>query len=395
MIVTLYKNLKRSHKVWLWVIAALVCCFNIVGALFEFTYIKNVVEVQRLRSTGVSVQGTVRDKRVIVDPEGSDRYFITYAFAASGRSVEREQQVKGETYRALGKNDSIEIRYLVNNPQISRVNGEFFPDFWEKTFLLIVFVLPLHCCAIWLPVSIARKMSLARRVIPFATGPDHAEQSTQQVSWAVDVGLGFLLLWILATAAGWIAGVGGGLAVGIAATEALIPERVPAGEQSGLSGLVGVALAFMVALPLTAIAVGIAQGLVLRRSVTWGGGWIAATVPAMLLGMVIAISVGESPLGDAILGIIVGVAQWLVLRRHLPRAGWWILASLGGAVLGRVLAPDQVEFSGVVVSGVIHIAIQISIPATIGAAITGTVLMWLFRQAASQETGWSDDRDAL
>jgi hypothetical protein len=409
MTVSLYKNLKKHQKIWVWIIAVLICGVNILGAYFEFTYIRNVVEVQQLRTAGVSIQGIVRNKRVISDPEGPDTYFITYEFAASGRYFKHEQQVKGDTYRALNKKDSIEIYYLPNNPQVSRVKGEFFPDFLEKTFLLIVFVLPIHGCAIWLPFSIVKRLLLFRQEFPYEkhledmkqtplretwklSRQNLSEQPTQVDSWDVDIGLGFVILWIFATTAGWIVGVGGGLAVGIAATEALIPESVPSG---GYSGLIGVVLAFLVALPLTAIAVGVAQGLVLKRFITWSRAWTIATIPAMLVGMAIAISMGNAPLGDAALGAIIGIVQWFVLKRHLPRASWWILASLGGAVLGRVLTPGEIRFSGVVMSGITHIAIQLLIPAAIWAAITGTTLTLLFRQAAAEKTGLPDDRNTM
>ena len=35
--------------------------------------------------------------------------------------------------------------------------------------------------------------------------------------------------------------------------------------------------------------------------------------------------------------VTVGVAQWLVLRRHLPQASWWLLATFVGIIVGGFL----------------------------------------------------------
>jgi hypothetical protein len=123
----------------------------------------------------------------------------------------------------------------------------------------------------------------------------------------------------------------------------------------------------------------------------------------------------------AVLGASIGTAQWLVLRGRFPRASWWVLAStLGGLVGGALLREASIILFGVslgIAQGLVLIwwrgfrallwvlassvgfvlGIFISpanaggVPyyAIIGAlygAITGSVLIWLWRQPAYRES---------
>ncbi len=79
--------------------------------------------------------------------------------------------------------------------------------------------------------------------------------------------------------------------------------------------------------------------------------------------------------------IALGGAQWLVLRRQFPRAGWWIVGSaVGGAVNGAFSAvlcaaacQPVSRFGGAVLST----AMTYGVGWAGAGAVTGLVLMWL------------------
>jgi hypothetical protein len=148
--------------------------------------------------------------------------------------------------------------------------------------------------------------------------------------------LAVLALWLLASLAGWAAG----LALG-----ALLSEI-----GSGVFGLNedrAVVYAVLLALGL---AVGDAQSAVLRRHLPGAWRWIPVTLAGYLLAMGIMAAAGgvriaADLMANAILlgliGAAVGVPQWLLLRRTFRGAGLWAPASAAGflAFLWLVVHP--------------------------------------------------------
>lgn len=141
----------------------------------------------------------------------------------------------------------------------------------------------------------------------------------------------FVFQWIVASSVGWLLGKLvlpwlGLLAAGVFASALqtfILRERIPnplAWVQASLVGwlasyLVVVALRLVETDPLTGIAVGaavgLAQWLVLRRTVRWAGWWVAFSVMGWVTGL--ALLPGLLSTG-AMTGLITGTALEILLR---------------------------------------------------------------------------------
>jgi hypothetical protein len=148
-------------------------------------------------------------------------------------------------------------------------------------------------------------------------------------------------LWMLASLAGWAAG----LALGALLTEI----------GSGVFGLNedrAVVYAVLLALGL---AVGDAQSAVLRRHLSGAWRWIPVTLAGYLLAMGImaaasGVRISTDLMANAILlgliGAAIGVPQWLLLRRTFRGAGLWAPASAAGFLAFLWLVAHPVSSMG-------------------------------------------------
>ena len=186
----------------------------------------------------------------------------------------------------------------------------------------------------------------------------------------------FWLWWVLASAGGWAAGGAGGVAA--ASSGNII-----------VAGGAGVALG--------GIGAGVSQWLLLRGQVARAGWWVAAIPAGAAAAGVAGVTAGlvagllsspgsPSPLGGAnvsvdvgwvmgagLFGTGLGVLQWwLVLRGQVARAGWWVLASTVGWIAGGPATA--------IVDAAVHAAWSWAALGTVHGAVTGSVLVWLFRQ---------------
>ena len=112
----------------------------------------------------------------------------------------------------------------------------------------------------------------------------------------------FLILWTLATAAGWLVGV-------------LLIDVSPLGESS------------------LGLTVGVAQWLVLRPKIPNAYWWILATAAGWIVGRLIAIGFFPPEYGilaGSAIGAAMGSFQWLILRGYVHRAYWWVIMSILG-----------------------------------------------------------------
>ena len=160
------------------------------------------------------------------------------------------------------------------------------------------------------------------------------------------VGWGFWLQWVLATAVGWAVGV------------------VVGGDLFGA-------------------VVGAAQWLVLRRQGARTGWWVLASAVGWFVAMRVGGFLDEVLdwtlwyVSGVVGGAVVGAAQWLVLRQRVARAGWWVLPTVAGWVMfwfGAAMVFEINVFLGVVVVELIFGALY--------GAITGSMLVWLLQQPA-------------
>jgi hypothetical protein len=139
--------------------------------------------------------------------------------------------------------------------------------------------------------------------------------------------------------------------------------------------------------PLVGLSFGIMQWLILRRYMPRTGWWVLVSTLGWILGfgvLALADKFTENLVTGAIqpevsalvfflaAGASVGILQWLVLRRHMLQAGWWVLANVvGWGILGLIVGKSLDRFTDLVAI------------AAVPPAITGAVLVWLFRQTFS------------
>ncbi len=148
------------------------------------------------------------------------------------------------------------------------------------------------------------------------------------------------------------------------------------GVESVLDGAIGGAACGAV--------LGAVQWLVVRRRLSLPRSWIVVTSLGMAGGLALTLALfGTSTAGSALLlrgastGLLIGLAQWVVLSRSVPRAWVWVPTvavgwALGWAVssaIGLNLTPNFAVFGA---SGAL--AFQ---------ALTGLVLAWLLSQRAA------------
>lgn len=107
---------------------------------------------------------------------------------------------------------------------------------------------------------------------------------------------------------------------------------LPGSDPSGVAGLVQVAL--------TGIAIGVAQGLMLRRYVS-SGQWIVATSLGWLVSGAVALSLVESAgtFFSNLAFVALGFAQWLVLRQVAKPSWLWILLPCVASLVSFALSP--------------------------------------------------------
>lgn len=134
-------------------------------------------------------------------------------------------------------------------------------------------------------------------------------------------------------------------------------------------------------------AVGIAQGLVLRKRIAPVVPWAVVSIVGFGIGKFVSDLVGQAApgplgmiLGGAVIGLSAGVAQWLLLRRRFPQAGWWIAANLLGWAVGGSLIGSA---DGSDLSVAMIYAVGAAGAALVG-IITGIALIGLVRQSMAQ-----------
>ncbi len=174
---------------------------------------------------------------------------------------------------------------------------------------------------------------------------------------------GLVLRWVLATIIGWI--------VGFAICEAVVKPIVNALTHFNSDGAV------------IGTAIGIGQGLVLRRRYNRTGWWVLASIIGFGVGKGLSDSLAQSvpgvigwALGGFAIGLLVGLAQWLVLRADVPEARWWILANaVAWAVGWSIIA--SVDPEGGTAIGLAYLIGAIG--AGVAGVITAAALVWLSR----------------
>ena len=138
----------------------------------------------------------------------------------------------------------------------------------------------------------------------------------------------------------------------------------------------------------TGVVIGTLQFLALRKVISGAGWWIVAT----LVGIGVVHAIGDS-IPDTIAfwmlalpsGVLVGLLQWLVLYRSFSKAGWWVAATSVSWPFGLIVGMVIDQSTGLMLlNGPDGWAMQHSVVGAVTGAvvgtITGAVLVWLVDQ---------------
>ncbi|MCK4742134.1 MAG: hypothetical protein KAS80_07615 [Anaerolineales bacterium] len=185
---------------------------------------------------------------------------------------------------------------------------------------------------------------------------------------ARNAGWGLWWAWVIATLIGWV----GGVVVGIVLSYQVVNLFYP--KETNL--IIGLCVG---------AAVGLAQKIAVRRSVTLAGSWVWGAAVGLGIPFVVAVVIDELWLFGAaeasegwlivsavVGGAIAGLLQVRALRPHTPKAQWWVLASLVSWGLAWL--------TGIVIGGC-----WFPVGGIVLGAVSGGLLMWLLRSSPAAE----------
>lgn len=120
--ISLFRLFKRH---WLWVPMIALG----VGLVFSLIAWITIAQINRLDDHGVDTVATVtdRDIRTTTDRDGNrtTRYYVTYRFRpTSDQSVTSRDSVSRDTYDAVAVGQEVAVRYLPDDPGVSRLSSE-------------------------------------------------------------------------------------------------------------------------------------------------------------------------------------------------------------------------------------------------------------------------------
>ncbi|MBN1202594.1 MAG: DUF3592 domain-containing protein [Anaerolineae bacterium] len=115
----------------------LVLVLAMVG-LFVVVGIPHWLQARELDRSGVITQGTVIERDIHEDDEGSDTYYVRYSFVAGdGRAYERQQQVSRSNYSNWARGATVRVKYLTGDPAVSRLVDDNTADSGSRIVLII------------------------------------------------------------------------------------------------------------------------------------------------------------------------------------------------------------------------------------------------------------------
>lgn len=103
-----------------------------------------------MEKEGVTVKGVIIDRRK-GETNNHTTFYITYRFSPenSEQSYTREASVEGEFYHSQKVGDTLSIRYLATNPEVSRLPKEFYSQSELNSFYILGAGLSLPVFFIW------------------------------------------------------------------------------------------------------------------------------------------------------------------------------------------------------------------------------------------------------
>jgi hypothetical protein len=190
-----------------------------------------------------------------------------------------------------------------------------------------------------------------------------------------NIGIGFWLAWVLASAVGF----GVGAVLGISIPLGFVPEGAAFPIFFGASfGAIGA----------------LAQWMIIRRQVPEAGLWVPFSALAFMLamattaGMFSRVSLEFNPffILAGIYGLLGGFLQGLILQKQGVPIGWWIAASVIGGLLGCTMNGSMVAAvqsdAAWNLGSTMFFSIWFRLGAPIGLGLgitTGAALVWFLR----------------
>ncbi len=99
-----------------WIGLPVVLFFAAVTGGGAYYALNQVYLEWQLDREGITVQGTLREKRQLTDEEGST-YHFRYTFTVDSKVITHETRVDAGAYHALREGDPIEVVYLPGHPE--------------------------------------------------------------------------------------------------------------------------------------------------------------------------------------------------------------------------------------------------------------------------------------
>ena len=207
-----------------------------------------------------------------------------------------------------------------------------------------------------------------------------------------NIGIGFWLVWMLASALGF--GLGAVLGIAI-----LVAASIPEGD------------AFPILFGAIFGAIGaFAQWVVIRKQIPDSGLWIPFSAIAFMISVLMTASGGSDVSPDfnplfilaGIYGLLGGFLQSLILAKRGMPIGWWIVASILGGLLGAAMSGSAIAVVdskaawqlGTMESFLIWF--RLGAPIGLGLGITtGATLLWFLRNPkveSNEETAMQGTR---
>jgi hypothetical protein len=189
-----------------------------------------------------------------------------------------------------------------------------------------------------------------------------------------NIGIGFWLAWVLASAVGFGVGAVLGIAILLAAG---VPDSFAFPILFGaIFGAIGAS----------------AQWMLIRRQISEAGLWIVFSALAFMLAVVVAASPGISPGFNPLIilagfyGLLGGFLQGLIVEKRGIPIGWWVAASVVGGMLGgamnssAIAAVSSNEAWRIGTLTFFSIWFRLGAPIGLGLGITtGATLFWFSR----------------
>lgn len=125
------------EEVLLWIFLFILLIF---GVLYGIRGILEARIRRRLRREGIDGEAVVVGHWVMGTPRSGNTYYVKYRYYDQGHFYRREEQVGSNRYKAWPTGTRVAVRYLPQNPYVSRITSEK-NHFLQTAVAILVFTL--------------------------------------------------------------------------------------------------------------------------------------------------------------------------------------------------------------------------------------------------------------